>query len=228
MKFDLICLLLFSAAWGATVLVLDSQLELYNEFVRLWRIWPSLEPRRARAIPLEVRGHGQCHSLLAALRADERAAPQNNSFIFEPDALPFPKVKYARLDAMQFHTHDVYFLGGHEIRCTPRCALTIPWTRVSAVFGTYGVVLSAHGRRKVLPKLTAYCEGERPHYAADVFLSACFDAVVATPLLVDHPREGYSNTWRINKTWAWAGERAWWQVQKKIDAPINLRVDECV
>lgn len=230
-KFDFCLLLLCTVVVHArvSVLVLDSQRALLDGFRHQWRaVWDASAVRIVPTLLSARRGHGQCLGLLDALRMDEAEAPSNASFVFEPDALPFEGVAYDWLHTHDFRKHEVYFLGGHEIRCTPRCAIEFPWTPVSQVYGGYGMVLSAHGRRAVMTQLESYCnDTDRHMYSTDVVLSVCFDAVLATPLMVDHPSQGYSNTWGANKTWPWAGERAWWHIGETIDQPTKKRVHEC-
>lgn len=226
----LVLLLLLGSVLGRVLVpVLDSQRSLLAQFEHAWNIaWPAAVVVPVPAVLHEtVRGFGQCQSLVRALEMDEHETPLGASFVFEPDALPFHGVAYTWLDAHRFDVHQVYFLGGHNVRCTPQCTITFPWTNVNLVYGGYGIVLSAHGRRAILPRLSRYCASNITTYSSDVFLSVCFDAVIATPLLVDHPSQGYSNTWRANKTWPWAGKRAWWRIDERIDVANNTRTKIC-
>lgn len=205
----------------ATVIVLDSQDAMFADFVSVWRhAWPQLAPHRYRAIKDTVcRGEGLCKSILAVLERDQLYRPSATSFVLEPDALPFPVVNYTALAWDTSDARDVYFLGGHHVVVAPSQPVTAYWTPVRFIYGTYAMIISSRGRRKILPRLASYCTQNTTMLSIDVFLSNCFDAVIATPLLVDHPREGYSETWARNKTWPWAGTRQWWRTAEPLGRP---------
>ena len=209
-------------AIDAWVVALDKQSALWDRFRAEWsRKWVALNARRFQAVKRETRGHGVCLSIRDALMRDEAAAPQHPSLLFEVDALPFGDVDYDAVvgsDIASLQQHAIYFLGGHHV--VPRGPfrgtvgdVVMPWTPIQYAYGCYGLLVPARSRAHVIDKLTPYCERSRVHYDVDVFLSECFDAVVATPLLVDHPRIAYSETWHRNATREWAGSREWWRTR---------------
>jgi hypothetical protein len=213
----------------ASVITLENQLSLFKSFKEAWYVWPELDAHMHLATKNDVRrGEGLCWSLLAVLRADELQRETAPSLIFEPDALPFPGVNYSALPQLGIGARDIYFLGGHNAVIDNQTdRISAFWTKISFIYGTYGIALSPRGRWIILPRLEAYCNSSRSGLSIDIFLAACFDAVVATPLLVDHPREGYSETWKKNKTWTFAGNRKWWRIVDRSKPYDNKGLLEC-
>jgi hypothetical protein len=219
---------LFSAAVQTSVrtsvIVLDSQRDQFESFVRVWSVWPELNAQLYRAVRNDKRrGEGLCQSVLAVLQRDEGNSPNMPSLIFAPDALPFPGVNYSAASILHA-TSDISFLGGHFVKYDP-AAFNAYWTPIHELFGTYGMAFSPHGRRKIVPKLALYCASNRTAISVDIFLSACFDAVLATPLLVDHPSQGFSTTWKQYRKWDFAGNRFWWRLKNPTWSAANDTVD---
>lgn len=195
--------------FNASVIVLPSQQLLYAQFTKTWSsAWPDMTPNAAVGIEKHIRGHGVCLSLLNVLQNDLAANTTVPSAIFEPDALPFPNVNYSSISMHEFVVHDVYFLGGHNVFTNQQP--TTKWVGVLQIYGCYGMIISSHARRRVWKHLKSYCAEARMHYDIDVVLSRCFDSVVATPLLIDHPKMAFSETWRTTKVRNWASVPTWW------------------
>jgi hypothetical protein len=199
----------------SVVTLIPSQEETYFEFERHWlTAWPSLRPRKFPAVRRGRRGEGCCLSMLEALKADEQMHRNAATLIFEVDALPFPDVNYTSFEHSAFEHHDIFFLFGHSVHCKQRCSLVLskPWTEISFLWGTVSFLVPAERRLRVIAELEHYCLKQRQSYAVDEFLSNCgLQAVLATPLLVDHPRLTNSTTHGSVYRYDHAGDRLWWK-----------------
>lgn len=203
-----------ASAHQAFVIALDKQKALYASFVATWApLWRSMSFERFPAVQSAVRGKGICRSILGALETAQRRNVTDSVFIFEPDALPFTDVDYNACDWNALDdTYAVYFLGGHNIhaKTAPNFdANRTSWTPISGICGCYAMRISLRAMSTVVQKLRAYCLKEQRAYAVDTFLASCVNSAVATPLLVDHPRTSYSETWTRRRVDAWAGQRHW-------------------
>jgi hypothetical protein len=197
------------------VVVLDSKQSEYADLVARWKpLLPNARFNRLPAVDLNARGRGLCLSFLSALTYDAKSS--RPTVIFESDARPFANVQYNSTFDEQFDRFDVYFLGGHHV--TPRDnrrTRVHGWTPIRQLWGTFGTVVASHARRRVIDLMRQHCLVERNAYAIDDLLSECFDAAIATPLLVDHPRRAFSETWKRHNFFAWAGSRRWWEFEQK-------------
>jgi hypothetical protein len=196
------------------VIVLDSKQSEFADLVARWKpLLPNARFNRLPAVDLNVRGRGLCLSVLSALTYDEKSS-RRPTVIFESDARPFANVHYNSTFDVQFDRFDVYFLGGHHV--TPRDnrrTRVHGWTPIRQLWGTFGTVVASHARRRVIDLMRQHCLVQRNAYAIDDLLSECFDAAIATPLLVDHPRRAFSETWKRHNFFAWAGSRRWWEFE---------------
>lgn len=204
-----------SQALRAYVITLDRQIPQYDKFIAKWApLWPAAEFIKFNATESPIRGKGICASIIRALETadvNERNAP---ILIFEPDALPFSGVDYSIYDWTSLADYDIYFLGGHNIHLhTPPKEIAvgneIAWIPVTALSGCYGFLVTARHRVAMIQKMHQYCDTPRRGYSVDIFLSHCINSAIATPLLVDHPRSGWSETHKLFRQDAWAGQRNW-------------------
>lgn len=204
----------------AFVITLERHTAKFNDFVARWKpLLTSIAFERFVATEQSVRGRGICLSILDVLHTAERRVITSPILLFEPDALPFADVAYATYNFSAANDYDVYFLGGHNIHLQyganlPHDQVEFTWTPISVLSGCYGFIVSPRRRLALLEHLHQYCTRERKSYSVDVFLSHCARSVIATPLLVDHPRTSYSETWKRNRTDAWAGQRKWMRLPK--------------
>jgi hypothetical protein len=192
------------------VVVLDSKQSEYADLVARWKpLLPNARFNRLPAVDLNARGRGLCLSFLSALTYDAKSS--RPTVIFESDARPFANVQYNSTFDEQFDRFDVYFLGGHHIM--PRGNPRNRWTPVWQLWGTFGTVVASHARRRVIDLMRQHCLVERSAYVIDDLLSRCFHAAIATPLLVDHPKSAFSETWQTPDYFPWAGSRRWWEFE---------------
>lgn len=194
------------------VIVLDSRTKEFDELVLRWRpLLPNVTFNKLPAVNLKTRGLGLCLSFLAALVFDKASA--RPTVIFESDARPFENVHYGRAFDERFDSFDIYFLGGHHVTPRSRRRRVVGWTPIRHLYGTYGTLIPSHARLRVTDLIREHCVAPRSAYAIDDLLSECLDAAIATPLLVDHPRLAFSETWKKKNFYPWAGSRHWWEFE---------------
>jgi hypothetical protein len=206
------------------VIVLDARKHEFDVLVSRWQpLLPTVQFNRMPAVNLQIQGHGVCLSFLTVLTFDARSSKP--TVIFESDARPFRKVKYDHMFDDRFNQFELYFLGGHHV--LPVGDRQSGWTPVRQLWGAYAIVVAAHARQRVIDVLREYCLAKRSLYSIDDLLSECFKSAIATPLLVDHPRSAFSETFRKQKHFPWAGWRRWWIFpQKPADRQFNCQTFE--
>lgn len=218
-----------------------------QDFKSSWQdYWPELEVIPVDAVPHRLRGQGIAMSFISAFQLSLYSSTDDDeiSLFFEDDARPFnstnqsaPQYNDQFINLVNSWSFDspVLFLGGHDIQYNHKKGHHFPLTNVSMLFGMYGIAIRKLWLKNVTNTL-------RHHFASasggvmhpDVIVSKMrgsfgHPCVVATPLLVDHLSNQYSDNWkRFRKKANWEGVREWWGQIKTSSHALHLQPDEDV
>eukprot|EP00300_Choanocystis_sp_HF-7_P027160 c32231_g1_i1.p1 GENE.c32231_g1_i1~~c32231_g1_i1.p1 ORF type:complete len:288 (-),score=36.91 c32231_g1_i1:39-902(-) len=206
------------------VISLPEDVDALNDFLNAWNtVAPNLGMRHIPGIRSDVKGLGLTMAYLNGLDVAV-ADGVDVAFFFEDDARLFSSVRYPD-DVNELlqnwpESSSVLLLGAHHLDADqPNHALKL--TPVRKAYGTYAWAV----RAKDIPSLRSVWSQsisvDKKKYGCDTAWWKLWEsrpAVVATPLLVDHPPGGRSTTFGKARSTddpynAWMGHRDWWNYE---------------
>ncbi len=201
-----------------------------HDFREAWKTrWPELEILQITGKTYRTRGRGLTATIYDLLEKAYFHYNFSYIIIFEDDARPFQSI-YAQNVSLNDRFRSLLrnwrlesptlFLGGHSVHNLTTANLKLGLTSIKACFGTYGWVI----RRQHMLKVAKLCRrafNRGDALSVDLLISSAVGTndetgnvvhpVIATPLLVDHLSNQYSETWhRIRTKSSWEGRDSWW------------------
>ena len=185
-----------------------------QDFNSSWQsCWPELDIIPIDAIPHEIQGHGIGLSFISAFQmASFTSTKEDEIFLFfEDDARPFPHINksvhnyssaFSNLVTSWPLDSPVLFLGGHNVHYNHIEGPQFPLTNITMIWGMFGIAVRKLWLKKIVNAL-------RHHFAShpyeikhpDVVVSRMYGSwghpcVLATPLLIDHVSNRYSDNYK--------------------------------